>query len=102
MVWQGSHLILQEALREALAPHKPETWGDIDVTQAYTAARRRIFETCPRIALPVRPGEATLLNRLTLHGVAPWAAGATAPPEGRIIAYFRPLMGSVQDWLLQP
>jgi hypothetical protein len=102
VVWEGSHLILQEALREAFAPYPPATWGDVDVTQAYTAARRRIFETCPRIALPVRPGEATLLHRLTLHGVAPWAAGATAPPEGRIIAYFRPLMGSVQDWLLRP
>jgi len=102
VVWEGSHLILQEALREAFAPYPPATWGDVDVTQAYTAARRRIFETCPRIALPVRPGEATLLHRLTLHGVAPWAAGATAPPEGRIIAYFRPLMGSVQDWLLLP
>ena len=102
VVWQGSHLILQAALREALAPHKPETWGDVDVTQAYTAARRRIFDTCPRIALPVRPGEATLLHRLTLHGVAPWEAGATAPPEGRIIAYFRPLMSSVEDWLLRP
>jgi hypothetical protein len=102
VVWEGSHLILQAALREALAPHKPETWGDVDVTQAYTAARRRIFDTCPRIPLQVRPGEATLLHRLTLHGVAPWEAGATAPPEGRIIAYFRPLMGSVQDWLMQP
>ena len=102
VVWAGSHLILQTALREALAPHKPETWGDVDVTQAYTAARRSIFDTCRRIPLQVRPGEATLLHRLTLHGVAPWAAGATAPPEGRIIAYFRPLMGSVQDWLLRP
>ncbi len=102
VVWEGSHLILQAALREALAPHKPETWGDVDVTQAYTAARRRIFDTCRRIPLQVRPGEATLLHRLTLHGVAPWEAGVTAPPEGRIIAYFRPLMGSVQDWLLNP
>jgi hypothetical protein len=102
VVWQGSHLILQAALREAFAPHPPATWGDVDVTQAYTAARRRIFDTCPRIALPVRPGEATLLHRLTLHGVAPWEAGATAPPEGRIIAYFRPLMSSVEDWLLRP
>ena len=102
VVWQGSHLILQAALREALAPYPPETWGDVDVTQAYTAARRRIFDTCVRIELPTRPGSATLLHRLTLHGVAPWAAGSTAPPEGRIIAYFRPLMASVQDWLMQP
>jgi len=102
VVWQGSHLILQAALREVLAPHPPETWGDVDLTQAYTVARRRIFETCPRIPLTARPGEATLLHRLTLHGVAPWHAGATAPPEGRIIAYFRPLMASVQDWLQHP
>jgi hypothetical protein len=102
VVWEGSHLILQAALREAFAPHKPEKWGDVDVTQVYTIARRRIFETCPRIPLQVRPGEATLLHRLTLHGVAPWEPSATAPPEGRIIAYFRPLMSSVKDWLMQP
>ena len=102
VVWQGSHLILQAALQQALAPHPPETWGEVDITQAYTTARRRIFDTCDRIPLPVRPGEATLLHRLTLHGVAPWEAAASAPPEGRIIAYFRPLMASVQDWLTQP
>ena len=101
VVWEGSHLILQAALHKALSPHPPETWGDVDVTQAYADARRRIFDTCPRIELPTRPGSATLLHRLTLHGVAPWVASAKAPPEGRIIAYFRPVMSSVQDWLMQ-
>ena len=99
VVWQGSHEVLRAALLAALAPHPPEVWGDIDLSEAYAAARRRVFETCKRVAVPVLPGQATRLHRLTLHGVAPWAADATAPPEGRIIAYFRPQLASVRDWL---
>ncbi|MBL4929378.1 hypothetical protein [Fuscibacter oryzae] len=99
VAWQGSANILRAALLAAFGDSPPEQWGDIDVTAAYTAARRQIFETCPRVELPTRPGEATLMHRLTLHGVAPWAKGATAPAEGRIIAYFRPVMGSVQEWV---
>lgn len=102
VAWGGSHQVLRRALRRAFGDAAPDTWGDIDVTAAYTAARRQIFETCPRIELPTRPGEAILMHRLTLHGVAPWAEGATAPAEGRIIAYFRPVMDSVQDWAEAP
>ena len=102
VVWQGSHEVLRAALLAALAPHPAQVWGDIDLTDAYAAARRVVFDTCARIELPVRPGQATLLHRLTLHGVAPWTAGAVAPAEGRIIAYFRPQLASVRDWLLQP
>jgi hypothetical protein len=101
-VWEGSHQILRAALLKALAGHPPETWGDIDITAPYQAARREIFATCRRITLPVQRGEATLLHRLTLHGVAPWAPGDTAPPEGRMIAYLRPLMPDVQTWLTAP
>jgi hypothetical protein len=102
VVWEGSHEVLRAALGAALAPHPPELWADVDLTVPYAEARRQIFDTCPRITLPVLPGEATLLHRLTLHGVAPWAAGAKAPPEGRIIAYFRPTLPSVHDWLTRP
>lgn len=102
VVWEGSHEILRAALRAAVGDTAPEGWGDFDLTEAYTAARRRVFEMCPRLELPARPGEATLLHRLALHGVAPWGAEATAPAEGRIVAYFRPLMPSVQDWLEAP
>ena len=101
-VWEGSHDLLRAALREALAPHPPATWGEIDITAAYQAARRAVFATCRRVELPVRPGEATLLHRLTLHGVAPWRPEDTAPPEGRMIAYFRPQLESVKDWLTNP
>lgn len=99
VVWEGSQTLIRRAFTAALAPHPPETWGDIDLTEVYHAARREAFATCPRVALPARPGEALLLHRMILHGMAPWADGALAPPEGRIIAYFRPEFAHVADWL---
>ena len=102
VAWEGSHEVMRAALQAALAPHPPDMWGEVDITGAYTAARRQVFETCRRVELPSQPGEAILMHRLTLHGVAPWAAGASAPPEGRMIAYFRPQLPRVSDWLLQP
>ena len=98
-VWEGSHEILRKALLAALEPHPPETWGNVDITEAYQAARKTVFATCRRIELPARPGEATLLHRLTLHGVAAWKATDTAPDEGRMIAYLRPQWPSVHQWL---
>lgn len=99
VVWPGSATLLRGALRAAFGAAPPETWGKIDVTGAYQAARAQVFERCPRVEVPMRPGDAVLLDRLTLHGVAPWAEGAKAAPEGRITAYFRPVLPSVADWL---
>ena len=99
VVWEGSHLILGEALRAALRPYPRETWGDVDVTEAYQAARAQVFATCPRRELPVVTGQATLLHRLTLHGVAPWQG---AEEGDRIIAYFRPMLANVAAWLADP
>lgn len=99
VLWEGSHEVMRAALQTAFAPHPPETWGEVDVTPAYQAARRIVFDTCRRVELPVVPGEASLIHRLTLHGVAPWQDGAAAAPEGRMIAYFRPQMSSVAAWL---
>ncbi len=81
VVWEGSHVILRAALSEALAPHDPQDWGQVDVTEAYQAARRKVFETCPRVPVPVIPGEALLLHRLTLHGVAPGPRGRLHHPR---------------------
>lgn len=101
-VWEGSHEILRAALLKALKPHPPAAWGEVDITDPYQQARREVFATCRRIELPARPGEATLLHRLTLHGVAPWQPGDRAPAEGRMIAYLRPQLASVVEWLTQP
>jgi hypothetical protein len=100
VVWQGSHHLMRAGFAAAFAGHEPATWPDIDVTEAYVTARRQVFQTCPRVPLPVRPGQAMLLHRLALHGIAPWTEGAEAGPDGRMIAYFRPdLPGGLADWL---
>jgi hypothetical protein len=102
VVYAGSHTVMRAAFRAAFDGVPPEDWASRDVTEAYQSARRRCFETCARVELPLRPGEAILLHRLTLHGIAPWAEGAQAAPEGRAIAYVRPLLPKVSDWLDLP
>ncbi len=103
VLWEGSHKILQRAFAQALSGHSQGYLSQIDVTDAYLAARREVFETCPRIELPARPGEAYVLHRHCLHGVASWAEGASAGADGRMIAYLRPIMaGGVAEWVKSP
>lgn len=96
VVWEGSHHIMREAFARAFDGVAPEHWGDVDVTGIYQDARRRVFETCRRVPVHARPGEAYVIHRLALHGVAPWSA---PDGPGRMIAYFRPLVERVADWL---
>ncbi|HEY9037647.1 MAG TPA: hypothetical protein VIN05_01705 [Roseovarius sp.] len=103
VVWEGSHEVMRAAFAAALEGVPPEQWGEVDLTDIYTAARRDVFASCRRVELPARPGEATLVHRLAVHGVAPWTQGAEAPAEGRMIAYFRPeFPGKATDWLSAP
>ena len=99
-VWEGSHRIMAAAFRAALSGIPPGDWGGTDLTEVYHSARRRAFETCRRVLVHAPPGEACLVHRLALHGVSPWLAGASAPPEGRMIAYFRPAVGA-ERWLAE-
>ena len=99
VVWEGSHAIVRRALAAALAPRTAADWPGVDLTDAYHAARREIFATCPRVPLPARPGEALLLDRMLLHGTAPWTGSAQAAPPGRLIAWFRPMFSAPADWL---
>ncbi len=99
IVWEGSHRIMREAFLATLKNVPPQNWSEIDLTDTYQAARRQCFEDCPRVAVHAQPGEAYLIDRLALHGVAPWADGATAPREGRVIAYFRPELADIAEWL---
>lgn len=103
VVWEGSHHIMGAAFKEYLSQFPIETWQEVDLTQVYQAARRAVFDTCPRIELPAKPSEVTLLHRHVLHGVAAWEDEARAPREGRMIAYFRPeFRGGAQEWLQVP
>jgi hypothetical protein len=100
VIWEGSHRIMQAMFADHLGPHPESDWANIDLTEAYKTTRREVFETCKRIEICAQPGEAYLVHRMALHGVAPWAADAKAPPEGRMIAYFRPeLPLGARDWL---
>ena len=96
VVWEGSHLVMRTALQRALQPHPQEFWNEVDITEAYTAARAEVFANCRRVEVVALPGEAVLLHRLLIHGVAPWRSG-DAP---RLIAYFRPVLPSVAEWLM--
>lgn len=100
VVWEGSHIAMRKAFATAFAGHAPADWPDIDVTDIYVGARKRVFESCRRVPLPAKPGQAVLLHRMVLHGVAPWTAGAKADPDGRMVAYFRPeIPGGNYAWL---
>ena len=90
-------MIMQDAFRNLLEGHAPASWGDLDVTETYQAARRQVFETCDRVEVPLVPGQAVLLHRHLVHGVAPWVGPAVE--EGRQVAYFRPLVSDLSDWL---
>lgn len=92
VVWEGSPAVIRAGLRETVHG---------DVTEAYTVARRQCFETCRPVTLALQPGEAVLLHRLTLHGIAPWAEGAETAAEGRMTAYFRPVLSpDLTEWLM--
>ena len=93
-VWEGSHQVMAGAFQEALS-NSTGPLAEVDVTEAYVAARKICFETCPRRKVPLEPGEAVLLHPMLLHGVAPWAGGHGA----RIVAYFRPTAPDVATWL---
>jgi hypothetical protein len=97
VVWEGSHLVMQAALRRTFAD-RPGDWSEVDITEAYQAARAEVFRTCARVELPGQVGEAVILHRHLIHGVAPWSPGAEAEDPGRMVAYFRPLMASVREW----
>lgn len=102
-LWEGSHDVMRAALVRALDGVAPGDMAAKDITEAYAAARREVFATCPRRLVHAQPGEAFVLHRLTLHGISPWQDGAKAPPEGRVVAYFRPaLPGGVAAWLMEP
>nr|WP_298913514.1 hypothetical protein [uncultured Roseobacter sp.] len=103
VVWEGSHKIIQAAMQRAFEGYAEADLSDVDVTEIYQNARREAFERCARVQVHGEPGSAYLIHRLALHGVAPWAAGATASADGRMIAYFRPeLVGGVAQWAHLP
>lgn len=100
-IWEGSHRHVGAWLRDTFASRPVETWERIELTEAYQALRRDLFDRCRRVEIHARPGEAYLVHRHALHGVAPWAPGAQAGPDGRAIVYFRPPTPDMRRWLAE-
>ena len=96
-VWPGSQHIMGDAFRTLRGAGK---LTEIDLTDIYKAARRQCFEQITSVEIIAAPGQAILLHRHLLHGVAPWRKSAKAPPEGRMIAYFRPQF-TAQEWIAE-
>ena len=109
VVWPDSPAIVRRHLATAFASVPVEQWPDVDVTEIYAAARREVFANCERLELSAQPGEAYLLHRLALHGVAPWTASHSHGRKGgegqkdresRMVAYFRPpWLAGMQEFL---
>jgi hypothetical protein len=95
VVWPGSHHVMGAAFRSMIGAKDPD---HVDLTDGYVAARRAVFDSITPVHVVAKPGQAILLHRHLLHGVAPWAANAKSPPEGRMIAYFRPQF-TAKDWV---
>ena len=102
VVWRGSHRIIQDAVRARFSGLAPESWGEQDITEVYHDIRSQVFDSCERIEIHARPGEAFLAHRLVLHGMAPWRDGAAAGADGRMICYFRPDPFGPEEWLNHP
>lgn len=103
VVWEGSHIIMAQTFQKAFLGVPLSEWKYIDLTDVYKAARRDVFERCRRVTVHAQPGEAYVIHRLALHGVAPFIKGAETahgiPQEGRMIAYLRPELMDVSQWI---
>jgi hypothetical protein len=102
VIWEGSHIIMAKTFQKAFTGVPTGDWEHVDLTDVYKATRRHVFETCRRVTVDARPGEAYVVHRLALHGVAPWGTEAEtipkAPKEERMIAYLRPELADASQW----
>lgn len=96
VIWPKSHVMMRDALRARIGSAEPTS---VDLTDAYKAARAQVFAQIEPVEVQAKIGQSIVLHRHLLHGVAPWKDTDTAPPEGRMVAYFRPQYQDARDWL---
>ncbi len=102
VAWEGSHEQIRSALEARFAGIEASKWPDQDITDTYQMARKRIFDKCCRVSVVARPGEAYLMHRLLMHGIAPWHQNENHRSDQRMICYFRPEFKSAEDWVNNP
>lgn len=97
VVWPKSQRIMQAALRAAIGDNDP---AQVDITEAYIAARKQVFASGDPVPLRLRPGQSALLHPFVLHGTQAWGNAPDPAGAGRMIAFFRPeCAGGAADWL---
>lgn len=101
VVYEGSHHVILEVFQSLFRDLSGDAYADTDVTEAHHAARRRVFDRCSPRKLPLLPGQSVLVHRMAIHGIAPWKTGAWGPKEGRMMAYFRPVLPDPAQWMAQ-
>ncbi len=102
VVWEGSHHLVRQTLRQCYDDLPGSAWGNVDVTEVYWQLRDRIFAECEPVAVVAEPGQSYVIHRLALHGIAPWRGPATESSDARVVCYFRPETTSPQAWLRAP
>jgi hypothetical protein len=96
VVWEGSHRLVREAFEAHFAGMPLAARERQDITDFYRELRREIFAKCTKTEITAAPGEAWLVHRQALHGIAPWSGRDTSTP--RTIVYFRPEYREPQAW----
>ena len=100
VVWRGSQKIMQNALRRTIGEADP---AQVDITDAYQAARREVLETCEQVPLRLKVGQSALLHPFVLHGTQAWGTAPDPSGDGRMIAFLRPeCAGGAAEWLATP
>lgn len=99
VVWEKSHELVRAALQARIGGIRPRAWAQEDVTDLYNDVRNRIFDECDRVEVTAGPGEAYLVHRFALHGIAPWSPSGPQDIDGRMVVYFRPESLAPEDWL---
>ncbi|MFT5658397.1 MAG: hypothetical protein ACI9KN_001677 [Gammaproteobacteria bacterium] len=102
VVWEGSQQIVRQAFQAFFDDKPPSDWSSLDITEVYHAVRRQVFEQCKRVEIHAKPGEAYLVHRLSLHGMAPWKDSTDETGNARMICYFRPGICEAAQWLNSP
>ncbi len=99
VVWSGSHSIVRRRLLDALSGYRAAQWSQVPIKQVYQALRKEIFDSCERVEVHLKVGQALVAHRLLLHGTSPWRKNAMASEDGRMMCFFRPATLGIEQWL---
>lgn len=97
VVWEKSHKLMQQAFRSFYQQVEEKDVATTDIQAYYSSVRRRVFDVCKRVELPLKRGQAVVAHRMLLHGTAPWRNGAV--DKKRVLCFFRPQNYGFNRWL---